>query len=136
MNNITITTRLTYLARIITVQEDVREVDDRNVHRDAVQAPGRAMAFYYADVAFGETTINGETVTLHSNPFNQSKTYYIDGEAYAVDDIVLNRKYHSEESEEETKHYLKKMGYEFAIHCRQGNWEPFNPAVDEVVTTK
>lgn len=110
--------------------EDIRRiVDRRDPQRAANDAPASAFVFTFFDVVVATALVDGEEVELRSRNRCRSARYYIDAE-------VLDE--HDVESLPGDHHILlanmRSNGWSFVVKCRSGNFQPFDPPGDQVIT--
>lgn len=111
-------------------EESVKPVGTRDPQQQANDALDNAFAFFYFDVVKSIVDIEGERIETSSGRRNISKTYYVNAELLDYDAVsALPGDYAILLSN------MRGNGWSAIVRCRTGNFQPFEPAKHELVTT-
>lgn len=92
-----------------------KEVKTRDVSK--LKVPKNAFGFKFFDILSVVVDADGKKVKLTSEQINESPTHYYGGKIYTI--AELKREFPDIVSN------FEDNGYKKAIHCRTGNWQPF-----------
>jgi|SRR5208282_2821641 len=115
---------------ILFSEEDAHEVKSRNPMAIAKGLKAAAFAFRFYDQVETEVTVGGETKTVASKERNKSGIYYPDGQIFNLEE-VKKLKPAKEYSILASNMEINK--WPIVVKTRCGNWQPFDPAKDEVI---
>lgn len=129
VTNVEVTTYVVYLSpgRFFS-EEDARVVSDRNVQRDAADAPRSSFAFFYFDMLTVNVRYGDKDVPLVSGRLAESKHYYLDAELISADTLAQLGGYDSVLQD------MRSNGLDSALRCRTGNFRPYLPDKVELIS--
>jgi hypothetical protein len=110
-------------------EDESRAVDGRDPQRAAADAPDSAFAFAFYEVITAAVTVDREKVELRSRARRRSATYYIDGEVLDEHGVASLPGDH-----QILLSNMRGNGWSFVVKCRTGNFQPFDPPGDQVIT--
>lgn len=97
-------------------ESGVQKVTDRDISK--LDIPDGAFAFKFFDIIFTKTE---DDVAMQSDHLNISGKHYIGGKLYTVDEVKRDFP--------DSRTLISNLvgnGHTGAIHCRTGNWQPFD----------
>lgn len=100
-------------------EHSVLDISDRSIKKAIEQAPDGAFAFSFYDVQ--ETPDLGPEFEVRSVPLRESGMYFIDAEVFSLGQLRAK----NDPSLRILITNMESNGWEYAVHCRTGNWKPF-----------
>jgi hypothetical protein len=126
----TITYVTYYCPGLLFPEETVKPVDVRDPQQQANKAPANAFSFYYYDIVRAIVYVDGERVETSSEPRNISKVHYIDAKLLNYDEVSA-----LPGDNATLLGNMRGNGWHNVVLCRTGNFQPFDPARHQLVTT-
>jgi len=134
----TVTTYVAYLhPGSFFSEESVSKVPNRDPNQQTKDAPQSAFAFFYYDIVTSVVDVEGERIETASTRRNISKTYYVDAELldYAAVEALANEEGISPTSHRILLSNMHGNGYDLVVRCRTGNFQPYEPDKQELVSS-